>query len=179
MKQSRFYIHYILTDKGEESIEFSDKLCKLLRERFPADTFFQKFTPEVMNPNLPGTPGMDRTALTRKPVENSKVLLIGIGVGGLFGYRLQLEKEFEGVSLIAVCPPPGLSLAPAGGPRAVLYGSKEGVYSLPIEKYHVPHTQTFGIPSLQHGPQLAFYAIAYLVDKYMQEEDLLPEMRKL
>jgi hypothetical protein len=157
-----------LADDGEESQTLSDKLAKILRERFPNDSFIQVECPENLDDYV--------FHITFNPLTYAKTLLIGIGIGGLAAYKVQHNPLYRGVSVFAACPPPGVSSQPSGGPRVIVYGSKYGVYGLPSFLFNkqedATSIQLYGLPSLIHGPKLALGCIAYLVGKYMQGEDL-------
>jgi hypothetical protein len=182
-KKSRFSLHYFLSDGEPRSLEVVDKLHEVLGGRFPESVFFKTLVPGL--DKLPEGPFTLPSVYI--PPDTKQVLLIGIGMGGLAAYRMQTYAGNRGVSVFAVCPPPGVSLQPEGGPRVVIYGSKEGVYGLPqarkefyrIFDPYAPDLQVYGIPSFIHGPHLAMYATAYLVGKYMVQKDLSTEIVKL
>ena len=176
-KTSRFLSHFIFADVKEESQALSDKLATILRGRFPNDSFTQVACPEALDGWIfePTGPG---DYMSLNPAACSKTLLIGIGTGGLAAYQAQQSQKYYGVSVFAACPPPGISSQPSGGPRVIIYGSKYGVYGIPLtlqfmrkKKDSIP-TQLYALPSLIHGPKLALRCIAYLVGKYMNKEDL-------
>ena len=172
---SRFLSHFIFADVKEESQDVSDRLAKILRKRFPNDSFMQIACPEsldnyVFEPNIPGD--------YLNPSACAKTLFIGIGTGGLASYSIQQDPRYRGVSVFAISPPPGISTVAGGGPRVVIYGSKYGVYGIPsflfserVKRGETP-SQLYALPSLIHGPRLALYCIAYLVGNYMKKEDL-------
>jgi hypothetical protein len=176
-KKSRFMLHYVFADWREESQALGGKLTGTLQERFPDDKFVKIACPEIPDSFVwePIAPDYD---LEIYPPMCAKTLFIGIGAGCLSAYKVQQEPKYRGISLFAACPPPGISSQPSGGPRVIVYGSKYGVYSIPFtlqwqhkERGKIP-TQLYALPSLIHGPKLALYCIAYLIGKYMKNEDL-------
>lgn len=175
--KSRFMLHYIFADFREESQDLCDKLTGILQKRFPDDAFVKIACPEVPDGWVwePTTADYD---LDIRPDMCPKTLFVGIGPGGLAAYQVQQDTRYRGISVFAACPPPGISSHPSGGPRAIVYGSKYGVYGIPTclqwlrkKRGDIP-TQLYALPSLIHGPRLALYCIAYLIGKYMNHEDL-------
>jgi len=186
--KSRFYFHCIFRDLRDTSGKFAAKLAKTLAARFPdANLLEAKIdypTYRCLSDGL-GEPLKD--ANIGLPFEVSRFsLFIGIGSGALLAYKLQ-NAGYRGVSLIAACPPPGITHEPEGGPKVILYGTKDGVYKSRkvFDPRHEPQdlpgvdSQMYGLPSLTHGPELAFYAISHLVGKYMENSDLSETIKGL
>jgi hypothetical protein len=175
-KHSRFWLHYVFHDARDTGQAFSGRLVGILRERFGDDA--QAAFLEVPIPYREGEDAVPSVPLDTEPGPElaPRILLIGIGTGGMVAYNVQRRAGFHGSSLIAFCPPPGIACETSEGPRAIFYGSKSGVYGTsllrhPLKGEHLP-AQMYGLPSLIHGPKLALYAIAYLIGEYMESEDL-------
>jgi hypothetical protein len=172
-KHSRFWLHYVFQDARDTGQVFSGRLIGLLRERFGEEAAFI----EVPIPYREGESTPPSVPLDDPGPGACHTLLIGIGTGGMVAYNVQRRAAFLGSSLIAFCPPPGIACDTMYGPRAIFYGSKNGVYGTSLlqrqssKAGHLP-AQMYGLPSLIHGPRLALYAIAYLVGEYMESEDL-------
>ncbi len=172
-KHSRFWLHYIFHDERDTGQAFSGKLVGLLRERFGGEGFL-----EVPLLYREGQEPLLSAPLESEASLSPRILLIGIGTGAKVAYGVQRREGFHGSSLIAFCPPPGIPYETTEGPRAIFYGSKDGVYGTSLlqrlyaAKGERLPAQMYGLPFLIHGPSLALYAIAYLIGEYMESEDL-------
>ena len=172
MSRSRFWLHYVFHDVHDAGQVFCGKLMGILKERFPEEALL-----EVPIPYRKGEDAPPDALLETEASLAPRTLLIGIGTGGMVAYNTQRRESFHGSSLIAFCPPPGIACDSSDGPRAIFYGSKNGVYGTSLLQKNsvrgcLPPAQMYGLPSLMHGPGLALYAIAYLVGEYMGAEDL-------
>lgn len=174
--QSRFSLHYLLSDGDGESQAVAEKVMGILSERFPDSVFLRTCVSAELLPEGP----LLLPTVELNPTISPHVLIIGIGAGGLAAYRMQTHPDNRGVSVLAICPSPGVSMEPEGGPRVLIYGSQSRVYKTAFTKDPQPYdTQVYAIPAFVHGPKLAVFAIAYLASMYMKQNDLSDVVTKL
>lgn len=176
-RHSRFWLHYVFHDAHDAGQAFCGRLMGTLKERFPEDVFLEVPIPYREGEDAPPDIPFVLPLLEEEASLAPHTLLVGIGTGGMVAYNTQRREGFHGSSLIAFCPPPGIACDSSDGPRAIFYGSKNGVYGTSLLQKNsvrgcLPPAQMYGLPSLMHGPRLALYAIAYLVGEYMGAEDL-------
>jgi len=174
--RSRFVMHYLLNDFRDPSAEFTMGLAKILKDRFPRDVFLQAGIPYPAG-FVPGEWPLPPASLAMPSVLAPHSLLIGIGTGGTVACRMQGDPALSGISVFAVFMPSGIDTCPGKGPRVDLRGSRDGTYgpSVLLRHYKIRHPdpiQTYFLPCLAPGPGPVVHAMAYLIGKYMKQEDI-------
>ena len=177
--KSRFWFHCIFPDKKDDERAFQGKLAGLLYRRYPNVVFLD--AGKAYQISYDGTESVEPdTDMGMPPNVAPWTLFIGLGTGALVAYNLQNDPKYRGTSLIAVCPPPGITIEPNNGSKVILYGSRDGTYGFPtLLGNQRGGTQIYGTPVLQHGPSLALYAVTYLVGKYMEKENISESVLEL
>ena len=177
--RSRFGMHYFFYDVRDTSQEFADKLRHIMKERFPEDNFLNAVIP------YPFMVGDDHAIATipfplKRPIDPiDRTLFVGIGTGGAIACQMQANPAYNVVSVFAVCPNVGIREYPTPHPRVLIYPSSEYPYYFPAKASSATPDgpQVYGMTSLIHGPKLALYAIAFLLGKYLEAEDLSEPVR--